>query len=169
MSKKLKEFLYPDWRKMSIFFLVILFFSLLWIQVLANSLPIMIIATNEFQNTFCDIKSTAVNCSMPTSQIYAKEAELNQTVDNLNLKYARFINLKPNFDLARTFIPTGVVSCMLNQDTIALLNGYQPTQNVNILGMTPGCDNNSLLTFLLNLVILYLIICVVFWFYDKKR
>ena len=169
MSKKLKKFLYPDWRKMTLFFLVILFFTFLWMQVLINSLPIMIIGTQEFEKTFCDIQLTSSNCSFTSSQIYQKEAILNQTVDQLNAKYNQFSKLNTNFDLANKLIPATALSCMLDKDVVSLIDGNSQTQNLNVLGMTATCESTGFASLAINMVIVYLVICAVFWLYDKKK
>lgn len=167
MSKKLKNFLYPDWRKLSIFLIVILFFALLWMRVLINSLPIMIIGTHEFEHTFCDIKLTAANCSLNQPEIYQKEVVLNQTVNQLNVKYNQFSNLNSVSALAKMLMPSGALSCMLDRDVLALKINVQK-QDVSFLGMTT-CDSSGMLQFIMNLVIVYLVICCLFWFYDKRK
>ncbi|MBS3054907.1 MAG: hypothetical protein J4452_00235 [Candidatus Aenigmarchaeota archaeon] len=169
MDKKLRSFLYPDWRKLTIFLIVILFFSFLWIQILVNSLPIMIIGTNEFQQAFCDIKLTAANCYLNANEIYNKESQLNQTVDELNAKYDRFSKFNSNFDYARMFIPSGAMACILDNDVSSLVVQNSVSTNLNILGMTNSCNSADVGMLVLNLVLLYLIICVVFWFFDKKK
>jgi hypothetical protein len=169
MNKKIKKFLYLDWRKAAVFLSVILFFSFLWIQILVNSLPVMIIGTQDFENTFCNIKLNAENCSISSSQLYQNEASLNQTVDQLNSKYNKFYNLNSNFDLAKTFIPTSAMSCILNKDVVSLINQSTQIYNTDILGMTSMCSPSGLLYLAANLIIVYLVICCFFWLYDKKK
>jgi hypothetical protein len=169
MSKKIKKFLYPDWRKAAVFLLAILFFSFLWVQVLVNSLPVMIIGTQEFENTFCNIKLNAENCYLSSFQLFQNEASLNQTVDQLNSKYNQFSNLNSNFDLAKTFIPASAMSCILNKDTVSLITQTSQTHGMEILGMTSTCNVSGIGYLAVNLIIVYLVICCFFWLYDKKK
>lgn len=169
MAKKSKNILYPDWRKIGLFFIVVSLFFSLWLYVLFNSLPIMVIGTNEFQTTFCNIQLTASNCSLTNAKIYQKETQLSQQVNALNQKYNIFAKLNPTFDLAKTFFPSGAMSCILDRDVTSLMNQNPLMQNTNILGVSPTCDSNSVLILFLNLLIIYILICCAVWLYDNKR
>jgi len=167
MDKKIKKFLYPDWRKSIVFLLVILFFMSLWLQILVNSLPIMIIGTQEFEKTFCDIKMTATNCKLNYTEIQRREAISNQSVGQLNSKYSQFSDLDSNFALAKGFIPASALSCMLDTNVVTLKLNMQE-QNASFLEMK-SCDSSGVMWLIANLLIVYVVICTVFWFYDNKR
>lgn len=168
MVKKRQNFFYPDLRRLALFFLIVVISLLLWVNVLVNSLPVMIIGTHEFENTFCDIKLTAANCNLNTSQIYSTEATLNQTIDNLNTKYSQFSDLNVNFEVAEKIIPSGALSCLLNQNVVNLMNNNAPSQNFNILAMTSSCNSQDIFVFIINFVVIYVLICGFFWVYDKR-
>jgi len=129
----------------------------------------MIIGTQEFEHTFCDIKLTASNCSLTYSEIQRKETLLNQAIDELNLKYSKFAKLNSNFEIAKMFIPATALSCVLDQEVVNLINENPQTQRMEILGMTSTCNPYGFVQLFINLIVVYLVICGLFWFYDKKK
>lgn len=168
MKIKSRNFLYPDWRKLSLFFLVILIFVFLWTHILINSVPIMVIGTNDFQQTFCSIRLTAENCSLTDTEIFQNEATLNQTIDRLNEKYSQFANLNKNIQVANTFLPADALSCVLDKDVVNLINQNSFSTN-NFLGITGACNSEGIIRFAANLVIVYFAVSIFFWFYDKRK
>jgi hypothetical protein len=138
-----------------------------WINILINVLPIMIVGTQEFYDIFCEYKRLADNTVMSGTQRMEAKAGLDKALDALNEKYSTFGKFNTDLFVANMIVPSSLYTCVLDKSTLDLI-GSNKVEN-NMIGIDFHCNPYGIFAFFRNLAIIYIFACFVVWLFGYKQ
>jgi len=165
--KKIEDALRPNLKKCLVFLVIILFFMSVWVNVLINILPVMVIGTQEFYDVFCEYKRLADNTAMSDTEREAAKARLDAILDGLNEKYSAFSKFNSDLFVANMLVPSSLYTCVLDKATLDVI-GTNIIEN-NIIGIDFHCNPYSIFALFRNLVFIYIFSCFIVWLFEYKR
>lgn len=165
--KKIEELLRPNLKKCFVFLVIILLFMSVWINILVNILPVMVIGTQEFYNVFCEYKRLADNKIWNETQKEEYKKVLDAWLDILNSKYSVFSKFNADLIIGNIFVPSSLYTCILDKATLDVISTGEISSN--FIGIDYHCNPYSIFAFFRNIVFIYIFSCFLVWLLEYKH
>lgn len=159
--KKIEEALRPDLKKCLVFLAIILVLMSVWLNVLINMLPVMVVGTQDFYNIFCEYKVLATKTNLSDSERKAEQQRLDKLLNSLNTKYQAFEKFDLYLRMGNVLVPSSLYSCVLDNATKNIIGDMQTSQN--FIGIDYHCNPYSIFSFFRNLILVYIFSCILVW------